>query len=765
MTSCRVSDALIVLPHTHRPSTAHEQAVRPQPPARWAVFFDTLSHPSPGRTMDQAYTAAAKVVEKLANRAAYNLGLGPGIVAGKIKSYFGEGKQRAQKLQLLGTCIPHCELEKHCLKLVKYALPTESADTQCQAFICIVELITLFPGLRIHCLSAKCMDDATSTDAISALWDRSTGPPDEQWTYWQSFAACAMSDTTVAPILEKSTIQQLTNCEDRGLNVIEQLLVEHGCATSATSSALCIRYLGGILNLPGFWHDMGSVHADVARKLCGTMIRALKDIGADMLTLPSINDPDPPFDYDGLDFLATTLLIGMSNWLRAEELLPNSFAATHVFKDILPTMFQRVEVNVAVKGGYPNAIDEGLILEREQPKPPHDVEILPDEHSIAIKNAFSLEREERKRSPNAKILLLGQEEAGKSTILKNLQLYFTPEAFQAEAEAWRNVIHLNLVRSVNFVLGLLEIRHPSTYSGDTQASSRDSALSGQLQRLSLSLAPLRQVEETLSNRIVGSRSLEESSEPNRYHPAKASEIPLRSDQTEKAEELQTRRILSACADDIMTLWAAPELQQGLRDRGIVLQEQSGFFLDEVQRVISCGQGCILLAQRNIFIPVEGGRNENPKFWTVYDMGGSTSQRAAWTQFFDDAFNEKLAEDSTVNRLEDSFRLWGAVCSNKLLASVEFILFLNKVDILNRKIQSGVRFAEHVTSYRDRPNKPKEIIKYLSTKFVAMNQNYSPRKRKMHRHVTCAIDRKTTATVIDEIHGVILLNALTSTDTL
>lgn len=155
------------------------------------------------------------------------------------------------------------------------------------------------------------------------------------------------------------------------------------------------------------------------------------------------------------------------------------------------------------------------------------------------------------------------------------------------------MIHLNLVRSVNFVLGLLDIRHPSTYSADTQPSSPDSALSGQLRRLSISLAPLRQVEETLSNRIAGSRPPEESSEADRYHPAKASEISVRSgsgwtaflrfrrgstsreDRNEKAEEMQTRRILSACAADIMTLWSAPEVQQGLKDRDIVLQEQSG----------------------------------------------------------------------------------------------------------------------------------------------------------------------------------------------
>ena len=40
-------------------------------------------------------------------------------------------------------------------------------------------------------------------------------------------------------------------------------------------------------------------------------------------------------------------------------------------------------------------------------------------------------------------------------MLKNFQLHFTPKALEAEGEAWRAVIHLNLVRSVNFIIDFL----------------------------------------------------------------------------------------------------------------------------------------------------------------------------------------------------------------------------------------------------------------------------------------------------------------------
>ena len=46
-----------------------------------------------------------------------------------------------------------------------------------------------------------------------------------------------------------------------------------------------------------------------------------------------------------------------------------------------------------------------------------------------------------------------------------------------------------------------------------------------------------------------------------------------------------------------------------------------------------------------------------------------------------AFDQVLAEDPSVNRLQDSLMLWQSVTMNKLLANVNIILFLNKCDLL------------------------------------------------------------------------------------
>jgi hypothetical protein len=44
-----------------------------------------------------------------------------------------------------------------------------------------------------------------------------------------------------------------------------------------------------------------------------------------------------------------------------------------------------------------------------------------------------------------------------------------------------------------------------------------------------------------------------------------------------------------------------------------------------------------------------------------------------------------------------------IVSNQLLKNTNFILFLNKIDILPSKLAAGIKFKDHVVSYGNRPN--------------------------------------------------------------
>jgi guanine nucleotide-binding protein subunit alpha len=86
-----------------------------------------------------------------------------------------------------------------------------------------------------------------------------------------------------------------------------------------------------------------------------------------------------------------------------------------------------------------------------------------------------------------------------------------------------------------------------------------------------------------------------------------------------------------------------------------------------------------------------------------------------------AFDEALEEEPEVSRLvssyhlnvisthahvctqADSIDLWTRISSNKILEKTNLILFLNKIDILQAKLASGIRFSDFVPSYGRRPN--------------------------------------------------------------
>ncbi|KAF7360035.1 putative TUP1-general transcription repressor [Mycena venus] len=242
----------------------------------------------------------------------------------------------------------------------------------------VVDLVTLFPGLRVIFISAQFLDGATSADKITTLWDRHNAATDAEWEFWRTLAVTCLSDTDISTMLEGCTIRQLAKCDEVGLSVTERLLIGHCLGASQSSSALGIRYLGGILDLPMFWLDMGSVHSLVARRLCQATNQILRDIGVDLLTLGPRENSEIPFDYDGVDSLATLILKGLSSWFtqldqedwtlqswypsftellhllrrpRAAELVPTSSVyATTAFEHILPTFNLDAELNVVVDG-------------------------------------------------------------------------------------------------------------------------------------------------------------------------------------------------------------------------------------------------------------------------------------------------------------------------------------------------------------------------------------------------------------------------------
>jgi hypothetical protein len=74
-----------------------------------------------------------------------------------------------------------------------------------------------------------------------------------------------------------------------------------------------------------------------------------------------------------------------------------------------------------------------------------------------------------------------------------------------------------------------------------------------------------------------------------------------------------------------------------------------------------------------------------------------------------AFDQRLEEDPRIYRIEDSMLLWREICRNKLLANTDLVLFLNKVDLLKKKLESGIPLNKYLMQYKG-PNTVDEVCK-------------------------------------------------------
>lgn len=452
------------------------------------------------------------------------------------------------------------------------------------------------------------------------------------------------------------------------------------------------------------------------------------------------------------------------------------------------------------------------------PPPPDETELekalrIQEENIAAAKSReidLQIETDKQEAQKNRRpirILLLGQGESGKSTILKNFQFHFAPNAFKEDSLAWRAVIHLNLVCVVNFILDLLSTTSPAQVRDGSGGSSRngvsdtESSATDEIKQLRMRLRPLREVEAILSKRLAVEKCLSRRSSnatlgSDQSSAPKPTEIAVRSGSGWKAlsklhgpggqdQINEMRQIITACCADIASLWENEAVQSVVSEHKGFQEQATTFFLNNALRICQMPYEPTIddilrtrlttLGVEEHPLTLEGGQIEQRnQEWVIYDVGGSRTQRAAWVPYFDDmtaiifivplsAFNQVLDEDTSVNRLFDSFQLWRTICNSKILAGITFIIIFNKRDLLAKKLEAGVQFKDFVTSYKDKLNDSQSVSKYLRQKFAGIHKELSPTHRPLFSHVTCAIDSQSTSIVLVRIREILLRMNLRDTE--
>ncbi|XP_033896226.1 guanine nucleotide-binding protein subunit alpha-13-like [Acipenser ruthenus] len=318
-----------------------------------------------------------------------------------------------------------------------------------------------------------------------------------------------------------------------------------------------------------------------------------------------------------------------------------------------------------------------------------------------------------------KILLLGAGESGKSTFLKQMRIIHGQDFDQQAKEDFRATIYSNIIKGIRVLVDAREKLHIPW--GDPSNQTHGEKM---------------MAFDTRSRMVV--QGLVETEVFMNYLPS------------------------------IRALWEDSGIQNAYdRRREFQLGESVKYFLDNLDTLAKPGylpsQQDILLARK----PTKGIHEydfeiKNVPFIMV-DVGGQRSERKRWFECFDSVtsilflvssseFDQVLMEDRQTNRLTESLNIFETIVNNRVFSNVSIILFLNKTDLLEQKVQV-VAIKDYFPEYEGEPHSLADIQKFLVECF--RNKRRDQQQKPLYHHFTTAINTENIRLVFRDVKDTIL----------
>ncbi|CAH1762088.1 9579_t:CDS:2 [Entrophospora sp. SA101] len=220
------------------------------------------------------------------------------------------------------------------------------------------------------------------------------------------------------------------------------------------------------------------------------------------------------------------------------------------------------------------------------------------------------------------------------------------------------------------------------------------------------------------------------------------------------------------AESIKELWADDAIKKCYDHAAeIGLQDSAKYFLDNVDRIskedyLPRDEDILQARVKTLGVSEHNFQVEHLTF-KIFDVGGHRSQRQFWAPYFEDvdaiifmaaisAYDQKLKEDDSVNRIRDSITLFKKTCNNDLFTKTGIILFLNKIDILKQKLAIS-QVKKHFPGYKG-DNKYDSVSAYFKKLFLECKKN---EKQNIYIHFTHATDTEQMRIIVGSIDDLIM----------
>jgi len=225
----------------------------------------------------------------------------------------------------------------------------------------------------------------------------------------------------------------------------------------------------------------------------------------------------------------------------------------------------------------------------------------------------------------------------------------------------------------------------------------------------------------------------------------------------------------AVGGQIKALWNDPGIQATWSRRSeFQIVESVQFYFNDLDRImaddyLSTQQDLLYARVRTSGIVEEKYQIDGASF-VMYDVGGQRNERKKWIHCFEEVtavifvaalseYDQNLYEDASTNRMIEAIQLFDEITNNRFFTSSAMILFLNKKDLFEEKINAVD--PKSVEVFKDFPGGIGDYdkgVEYFLGKFLEVNRQ--PDKQVYH-HVTCATDSENVSVVFQACKDIIL----------
>ncbi|KAF9573257.1 guanine nucleotide-binding protein subunit alpha, partial [Lunasporangiospora selenospora] len=115
-----------------------------------------------------------------------------------------------------------------------------------------------------------------------------------------------------------------------------------------------------------------------------------------------------------------------------------------------------------------------------------------------------------------------------------------------------------------------------------------------------------------------------------------------------------------------------------------------------------------------------------------------------------AFDQQCEDDERLNRLQDCISLFNSIANHKLFETTSFILFLNKIDIFQQKLEAGSLVSAHFPEYQG-PNDYVNTTMFFQHRFLTQCKDTA---KQVYTHFTHATDTNQMRVIVVAVNAIV-----------